>query len=70
VANEGKLVAICPWDEADGLLMAMRSHPLGSEAACIGTVVEDSACWVSMVTAMGGERLIDWLSGEQLPRIC
>ncbi len=70
VANEGKLVAICPPQEAEGLLAAMRAHPLGSQAAWIGTVVEDSACWVSMATTLGGERLIDWLSGEQLPRIC
>ena len=70
VANEGKLVAICPPQEAAGLLAAMHAHPLGAQAACIGTVVEDSACWVSMTTTLGGERLIDWLSGEQLPRIC
>jgi hydrogenase expression/formation protein HypE len=70
VANEGKLVAICPPQETAALLAAMHAHPLGREAACIGTVVADSACWVSMTTTLGGERLVDWLSGEQLPRIC
>ena len=70
VANEGKLVAICPPQETAALLAAMHAHPLGREAACIGMVVADSACWVSMTTTLGGERLIDWLSGEQLPRIC
>jgi hydrogenase expression/formation protein HypE len=70
VANEGKLIAICPGDEAEGLLDAMRAHPLGEQAAIIGDVEEDEHHFVRMRTAFGGYRVVDWLSGEQLPRIC
>lgn len=70
VANEGKLVAIVAADAADALVAAMRAHPLGRDAAVIGGAVEDRRNFVSMETAFGGERMVDWLSGEQLPRIC
>jgi hydrogenase expression/formation protein HypE len=70
VANEGKLVAICAPHHTDRLLAAMRSHPLGAEAAVIGEVVQDAHQFVQMRTAFGGSRVVDWLSGEQLPRIC
>jgi hydrogenase expression/formation protein HypE len=70
VANEGKLVAICPPEDADRLLAAMRAHPLGAAAALIGTVREDAHHFVTMETRLGGQRMVDWLSGEQLPRIC
>jgi hydrogenase expression/formation protein HypE len=70
VANEGKLVAICPPEDAERVLAAMRAHPLGVAAAIIGTVREDPHCFVTMETLFGGNRLVDWLSGEQLPRIC
>lgn len=70
VANEGKLVAICAPEDANDLLAAMRAHPLGTQAAIIGEVIEDSHCFVQMTTAFGGKRVVDWLSGEQLPRIC
>jgi hydrogenase expression/formation protein HypE len=70
VANEGKLIAIVEPDAAEPVLAAMRAHPLGKEAASIGTVVEDEHCFVQMTTSFGGGRIIDWLSGEQLPRIC
>ena len=70
VANEGKLVAICPPEHAAGLLAAMRAHPLGREAAEIGTVVADEHNVVELETVFGGSRVVDWLSGEQLPRIC
>jgi len=70
VANEGKLVAICAPEVADTLLAAMRAHPLGHAAARIGTVTEDAHCFVQMATRFGGQRVVDWLSGEQLPRIC
>ncbi|KAA1055888.1 hydrogenase expression/formation protein HypE [Azospirillum argentinense] len=70
VANEGKLIAICAAEDADRLLAAMRAHPLGAEAAIIGTVIEDSHRFVQMETRFGGKRIVDWLSGEQLPRIC
>ncbi len=70
VANEGKLVAICAAADSQRLLEAMRAHPLGAEAAIIGEVVDDPHRFVEMVTRYGGRRAIDWLAGEQLPRIC
>lgn len=70
VANEGKLVAICPENDAEKLLYALRSHPLGKDAAIVGSVHEDPHHFVQMTTAFGGKRIVDWLSGEQLPRIC
>ncbi|CCG39678.1 hydrogenase expression/formation protein HypE [Magnetospirillum molischianum] len=70
VANEGKLIAVVDPAGAGSLLAAMRAHPLGGEAALIGTVVEDDRHFVQMRTAFGGGRIVDWLAGEQLPRIC
>lgn len=70
VANEGKLVAICPPQDADVLLTTMQAHPLGVNAAIIGEVVEDPRHLVQLKTKLGGMRIIDWLVGEQLPRIC
>jgi hydrogenase expression/formation protein HypE len=70
VANEGKLVAICPAARVDTLLAAMRSHHLGVDAAVIGQVVEDGHRFIQMETGFGGSRIVDWLAGEQLPRIC
>ena len=70
VANEGKLVAIVPSADASRVLAAMRAHPLGRDAAIIGEVVEDAHGFVQMETAFGGRRNVDWLTGEQLPRIC
>lgn len=70
VANEGKLVAICPESCAERLLNVMREDELGREAAIIGRVVADEHHFVQMQTAFGGSRIIDWLAGEQLPRIC
>lgn len=70
VANEGKLVAIAAPEAAESLLAAMRAHDLGREAAVIGRIVADQDCFVEMETGFGGGRIVDWLSGEQLPRIC
>ena len=70
VANEGKLAAICAPEDAEQLLAVMRSHPLGVNAEIIGEVIEDTHCFVQMETRFGGKRVVDWLSGEQLPRIC
>ena len=70
VANEGKLVAICAENDAERLLTAMRAHPLGEAAAIVGTVQADDHHFVQMTTAFGGRRIVDWLSGDQLPRIC
>ncbi|MCI5896919.1 MAG: hydrogenase expression/formation protein HypE [Sutterella sp.] len=70
VANEGKLIAICPEEEAQAVLEAMRTDPRGKEAAIVGRVTEDNAGYVEMVTTVGGRRAVDWLNAEQLPRIC
>ena len=70
VANEGKLLAILPAANADRVLAAMRAHPLGQEAAIIGEVTADHPGYVLMKTRVGGTRVVDMLSGEQLPRIC
>ena len=70
VANEGKLLAIVAPEDAETLLTALRAHPLGQQAAMIGTVHEDAQHFVQMTTGFGGRRIVDWLTGEQLPRIC
>lgn len=70
VANEGKLIAICAPQDAEKLLAIMRAHPLGADAACVGEVREDPHHFVQMTTGFGGKRIVDWLTGEQLPRIC
>ena len=70
VANEGKLVAICAPEDAERLLATMRAHPLGRAAAIIGEVREDAHGFVQMTTKLGGRRVVDWLAGEQFPRIC
>ena len=70
VANEGKLVCLCDAEDAERLLAVMQDHPLGRDAAIIGHVNDDPACLIEMETDIGGLRVVDWLSGEQLPRIC
>ena len=70
VANEGKLICICDPGDATRLLQVMRSHPQGADAALVGEVVEDANGFVQMETSFGGRRVVDWLAGEQLPRIC
>lgn len=70
VANEGKLIAICPPEDAEALLSKMRAHPKGRESAIVGRVLEDDRCFVRMKTGLGGTRMVDWMAGEQLPRIC
>jgi hydrogenase expression/formation protein HypE len=70
LANEGKLVAICPPEQAPELLALMRAHPQGKSAAIIGTVTADPQQFVQLRTRFGGNRLLDWLNSEPLPRIC
>lgn len=70
VANEGKLVAFCASNDAERALAALRAHPLGREAAIIGRAIEDEHRFVRMHTRLGGTRIVDWLTGEMLPRIC
>lgn len=70
IANEGKLIAICPEKHAEPLLAVMREDELGRDASIIGRVVADEHRFVQMQTNFGGSRIVDWLAGEQLPRIC
>ncbi len=70
VANEGKLVALVPPEEAEAALAALRSHPLGREAVCIGSVTADHPGLVLARTPIGGRRVVDMPLGELLPRIC
>ena len=70
VANEGKLVAIVDSADAERILAAMREHPLGRQARIIGQVTETNMGLVTLRTLLGTTRIVDMLSGDQLPRIC
>jgi len=70
VANEGKVLIVVGGEDADKVLDAMRSHEYGKDARIIGEVVSDHPGKAWLNTAVGGNRIIDMLAGEQLPRIC
>ena len=70
VANEGKLIAFVSSEDAGSVLAAMRSHPLGKDSVIIGEVVDEHRDTVIMKSRIGGNRVVDMISGEQLPRIC
>ena len=70
LANEGKLVAAIPAGREEAVLQTMRAHPAGKHSARIGQVGESPAGTVILKTGFGGERIVDMLVGEQLPRIC
>ena len=70
VANEGKLVAVVPADEADAALSAMRADPVGADAAVIGEIRAEPPSIVILNTGFGGNRIVDMLVGDPLPRIC
>jgi hydrogenase expression/formation protein HypE len=70
IANEGKLVVFCRQADADRVLAAMKSHPLGRQAVVIGEVTEKPKGMVLLHTTIGGERIVDLPTGEDLPRIC
>ncbi|MDH4139484.1 MAG: hydrogenase expression/formation protein HypE [Coriobacteriia bacterium] len=70
VANEGKMVAVVPADEAKPALAAMHGSPYGEDAAIVGEVAEGPPGKVYVHTAFGAKRIMDMLVGEQLPRIC
>jgi len=70
LANEGTAVALVPPDEAEAALAAWRAHPYGAQASAIGAVTSGPPGRVTMRTGFGGERLVDLLAGDQLPRIC
>jgi hydrogenase expression/formation protein HypE len=70
LANEGKLIAICPPSKADRLLEVMKNHPLGKNGEIIGTVTKENPKRVVLRTLIGGHRILDMLTGGQYPRIC
>lgn len=70
VANEGRFVAFVPEAFAEQALSILRKHPLGKDASIIGSVIEKSSGQVIMISRIGASRIVDMLSGEQLPRIC
>ncbi len=70
VANEGKFVAVVGPEDLDAALDAMRSHPLGTQAARIGEIRDDPPGIVVLLTSFGGTRIVDMLVGDPLPRIC
>jgi len=70
VANEGRFISFIPAREADRALRQLRAHPLGAQACIIGTVKDDNPGLVTMRSRIGATRIVDMLSGEQLPRIC
>ncbi len=70
VANEGKMVAVVPAEQAEAALAAMKASPYGEDAAIIGEVAESPAGKVYVFTSFGATRIMDMLVGEQLPRIC
>ncbi|RJP74964.1 MAG: hydrogenase expression/formation protein HypE [Desulfobacteraceae bacterium] len=70
VANEGKLLVFVPPSDADAVLAAIQNDPAGKDACVIGMVTETAPKRVIMETRIGGERIVDMQTGEQLPRIC
>jgi hydrogenase expression/formation protein HypE len=70
LANEGKLVAVVSKDSAGKILEVMKTNPLGREATIIGYVAEEPKGKVILETSIGNRRIIEKLTGEQLPRIC
>lgn len=70
IANEGKMLLIVPQEDAQGVMEIMKSHPEGKEAAIIGQVTAEHPGIVSLRTTLGSSRIVDMISGEQLPRIC
>ncbi|MDP2689688.1 MAG: hydrogenase expression/formation protein HypE [Deltaproteobacteria bacterium] len=70
LANEGKLIAVVASEDAERTLAVMKRNPLGADAAVIGEAVKAPAGKVLLETSIGNKRILDMLSGEQLPRIC
>jgi hydrogenase expression/formation protein HypE len=70
VACEGRVLAAVPAADADRLVAAMRAHPRGRDAAIIGELVDDHPRTIVMRSRIGGERIVNLLAGDQLPRIC
>ena len=70
IANEGKMVAVVPAEDADAAVQAMHSCEAGADACVVGTITEDHPGLVLVRTGFGGTRIVDMLVGDPLPRIC
>ena len=70
VANEGRFIAFVPPDQVDAALQIIKSHPHGGQASQIGEVGQGKSGIITARSPLGTRRIIDRLSGEQLPRIC
>lgn len=70
IANEGKLLVIVKESDSKKVLEAMKKHPLGTHSSIIGKLTQDHPSIVRMITSIGSSRIVDMLTGEQLPRIC
>lgn len=70
VANEGRFIAVVPSSDLTDALKIMHAHPLGVGATLIGAVTGESPGLVTLKSRIGATRILDMLSGEQLPRIC
>lgn len=70
VANEGKLVLFAAEEDSKRILEVMKSHPYGKDSEIIGKVVNEHAGTVVMKTLIGSKRIIEMITGDQLPRIC
>jgi hydrogenase expression/formation protein HypE len=70
IANEGKVVMVVAREDVNNVLDALRKDPLGKDSAVIGEIVADHPGKVVLETEVGGRRIVDMLSGAQLPRIC
>lgn len=70
LANEGKVIAVVPAEQAETILNVMHQHPEGEDSCIIGAVLATPAKRVILSTTFGGDRIVDMLVGEQLPRIC
>jgi hydrogenase expression/formation protein HypE len=70
VANEGKLIAVVAAEDAEKVLSMIRENEFGKDACIIGEVGDEHPEQVFMITRIGGQRILDMLAGEQLPRIC
>ncbi len=70
VANEGIFIAVVEADIADELLLVLKKSEIGRNAAIVGTVTNDHPKQVILTSSIGGRRMLNMLTGEQLPRIC
>ena len=70
VANEGRFIAFVPENQSSQALKILQNHPLGASASKIGKVLNQTRPVVTLINSIGAHRILDMISGEQLPRIC